>query len=81
MQRRGHKKIVWITKKKPLRTSCLTQCKQIHTMQQHRNEEASLEVLEQKLHIMQMEKQEAQKVQWLLKKPPQQTTKIKNPLK
>jgi hypothetical protein len=32
-------------------------------MQQHRNEEASLDVLEQKLHIMQMEKQEAQKVQ------------------
>ncbi len=57
------KKIVWVIKKQPLRTSCLAQCKQIHTMQQHRNEEASLDVLEQKLHIMQMEKQEAQKVQ------------------
>jgi hypothetical protein len=29
-------------------------------MQQHRNEEASLEVLEQKLHKMQMEKKKVQ---------------------
>lgn len=65
LQRHGHKKkIVWVTKRENLWEQVVWHnVNKIHTMQQHRNEEASLEVLEQKLHIMQMEKQEAQKVQ------------------
>jgi hypothetical protein len=51
-------------------------------MQQHRNEEASLEMLEQKTpHNANEKTKKHKKCTKCFKKTPQETTKIKNPLK